>query len=233
MTLKRPRRRLPRLVTAALTFAVVVAWVLLLRPQLLGGPAAYVIVSGKSMEPALHNGDLVVALKKSSYRDGDVIAYRIPKGDPGEGSLVIHRVIGGSASAGYVTQGDNREGRDLWEPKPRDVLGSTVVRAPRVGLALGFVQTPLGLAISAALATFLFVSGGSRRRGRRGPGQQRYSVPPPISVTRRAAREVSGDSSPRKGGSRPHLDRRPAAPLDVYDLRYKIPSKRPVSRARR
>ncbi len=192
MTVKRQRRRLSRLVTAALTVAAVFAWALLLRPQLLGGPAAYVIVSGKSMEPTLHNGDFVVALRKSSYRVGDVVAYRIPEGDPGAGSLVIHRVIGGSGGAGYVTQGDNREGRDLWEPKPRDILGSMFVRVPRVGLALAFVQTPLGLAASAALATFLFVSGGWRRR---------------------------------RHPDRP--DRPEAAPLDVYDLRYRLA--RPVS----
>lgn len=172
-----------RVVATAATLALVVVWALLLRPQLLGGPAAYVIVSGKSMEPALLNGDLVVALKKSSYDVGDVVAYRVPQGDPGAGSLVIHRVIGGSATAGYVTQGDNREGRDLWEPKPRDVFGSMSLRIPRVGLVLAFVQTPLGIAISAAVATFLFVSAGSRKGGRPDLALHRRSVPPRLAVT--------------------------------------------------
>ena len=150
----------------ALALALMVAWLLLLRPQLLGGPAAYVIVSGASMEPALAHGDLVVATKKDSYRAGDVVAYRVPKGEPGEGALVIHRIVGGSARVGYLTKGDNRKGRDLWQPRPSDVLGSESVRVPRAGLLLSFMQTPMGLAMLAGLATFLFVSAGRKRERR-------------------------------------------------------------------
>lgn len=150
-----------------MTVALVVAWMLVLRPQVLGGPAAYVIVSGESMEPTLHTGDLVVAHRKSSYRVGDVIAYRIPEGEESAGARVIHRVVGGSASAGYVTQGDNREGRDLWRPKPEDTLGKMWFSVPRVGLALTFLRTPLGLALAGALATFFFVAAGSSGDRRR------------------------------------------------------------------
>jgi signal peptidase I len=147
----------------ALTVALIVAWALLLRPQLLGGPAAYVIVSGASMEPNLANGDLVLATKKVSYRVGDVVAYQVPKGEPGEGALVIHRVVGGSESVGYLTQGDNRQGRDLWRPRPSDVIGSVSIRVPRAGLLFALMRTPLGLAAFAGLAVFLFVSAGRRR----------------------------------------------------------------------
>jgi signal peptidase I len=150
------------------TIALIAFWALFLRPTFLGGPATYVIVSGQSMEPTLHTGDLVFALKNSSYRSGDVIAYRIPKGDSGAGAMVIHRVIGGSAREGYITQGDNREGRDQWRPKPHDVLGTMAVSVPRVGLALAFMRTPLGIAMLAGLATFFFVAAGrGRRRGSR------------------------------------------------------------------
>lgn len=150
-----------------LTVVLIVAWAALLRPQLLGGPAAYVIVSGASMESALVHGDLVVATRKDSYRVGDVVAYRVAKGEPGEGALVIHRVVGGSATAGYLTKGDNREGPDLWRPRPSDVLGSVSVRLPRAGLLFAWIRTPLGLATLAGLTTFLFVSAGRRRGSRR------------------------------------------------------------------
>ena len=150
----------------AVFVVLAVAWTLLLRPQALGGPAAYVIVSGNSMEPTLTNGDLVVALKRSSYRIGDVVAYRVPEGQKGAGALVIHRITGGSAAHGYVLQGDNRTGEDLWRPKPRDIAGDMRVHLPRVGLILTFVRTPLGMALFGGLAAFFLISTGSRSRTR-------------------------------------------------------------------
>jgi signal peptidase len=157
-------RRLARIALTAAFVALAVAWALLLRPQALGGPAAYVIVSGKSMEPSLKNGDLIVALKRSSYRRGDVVAYRVPEGEAGAGALVIHRITGGSPRAGYVLQGDNRTGEDLWRPKPRHIAGDMRVRLPRVGLFLTFVRTPLGMAIFAGVAAFFLFSTGPRSR---------------------------------------------------------------------
>ena len=156
--------------------ALACAWVLFLRPQALGGPAAYVIVSGKSMEPTLKNGDLVVALEKSTYELGDVVAYRVPKRERGAGALVIHRITGGSAEAGYVLRGDNRQGEDLWRPKPDDVAGDMRLRLPRVGLLFTFVRTPLGMAVFAGFAVFFLIA--TRSGGRRGRAYPRdvYSL---------------------------------------------------------
>jgi signal peptidase len=162
--MNRADRRLARIALTAAFVVLAVAWTVLLRPQALGGPAAYVIVSGTSMEPTLANGDLVVALKRSSYRSGDVVAYRIPEGEEGAGALVIHRITGGSARAGYVLRGDNREGEDLWRPKPRHIAGDMRVHIPRVGLLFTFVRTPLGMAIFAGLAAFFLIGTGSGRR---------------------------------------------------------------------
>jgi signal peptidase I len=167
MTTKRPRSRPARIALTGATVALIVAWALLLRPQLLGGPATYVIVSGHSMDPTLATGDFVVALERSSYRVGDVVAYRVPKGDPGAGVLVIHRITGGSPQAGFVTQGDNRDGPDEWRPKPEDVLGKPALTLPRVGLLFAWVRTPLGFALAGGLAAFLFVTAGSKRDRRR------------------------------------------------------------------
>ncbi len=164
--MKRADRRLARIALTVAFIALAVAWTLVLRPQALGGPAAYVIVSGKSMEPSLKNGDLVVALKRSSYRIGDVVAYRIPKGEAGAGALVIHRITGGSPRTGYVLQGDNRTGNDIWRPKPEHVVGDMRVRLPGVGLSLAFVRTPLGMAMFAGLIAFFFISTGSGSRKR-------------------------------------------------------------------
>jgi signal peptidase len=158
----RPDQRPARLALTAFFVVLAVVWIFLLRPQALGGPAAYVIVSGKSMEPTLKNGDLVVALERSSYRVGDVVAYRIPEGEEGAGALVIHRITGGSAHAGYVLQGDNRTGEDIWRPQPPDIAGDMRVRLPRVGLFLTFVRTPLGMALFGGVVAFFLIATGSR-----------------------------------------------------------------------
>src|SRR3954462_6884860 len=99
-------RHVSQALSFALVLAVVLFWVLVLRPQTLGGPAGYVLVSGHSMLPRYHTGDLVLVERKSSYHVGQVIAYRVPKGDAMAGAQVIHRIIGGSAQAGWIVQGD-------------------------------------------------------------------------------------------------------------------------------
>lgn len=149
-------RRLVSLAATALTVAAAVGWLLLLRPQSLGGPVAYVLVSGASMEPALHDGDLVVARPSEAYERGDVIVYRVPEGEVGAGALVIHRVTGGSAARGYVTKGDNRAREDLWRPRPGDVEGRLWLRLPGAGRALALLRTPLGLALVAGLLAFAY-----------------------------------------------------------------------------
>jgi len=45
-----------------------------------------------------HTGDLVLVERQSSYHVGQLISYRVPKGDPMAGAEVIHRIIGGARS---------------------------------------------------------------------------------------------------------------------------------------
>jgi len=138
-----------------LVLAAIVFWALVLRPQSLGGPAGYVLVSGKSMLPRYHTGDLVLVEKRAHYHVGEVIAYRVPKGDPMAGSQVIHRIIGGDAQHGFVVQGDNRTAPDVWRPKPSDIVGAKVMRFPNAVVVLQFLRSPLSLALIAA--SFVFV----------------------------------------------------------------------------
>src|SRR5919199_1700391 len=102
----------------ALAMLVCLFWVHYLLPQSLGGRAAYVLVSGQSMLPRYKTGDLVLVERRPNYHRGQVIAYRVPKGDPMAGAQVIHRIIGGNAKHGFVVQGDNRTAPDVWRPKP-------------------------------------------------------------------------------------------------------------------
>lgn len=163
--LSRPSRRTAGRIASFAVLAAVIACALLVWPGFLHGGTAYVIVSGNSMDPTLHGGDLVLTVRRSSYDVGDVVAYRIPKGQPGAGVLVIHRIVGGSASSGYIMQGDNRAGRDPWRPRPRDVVGAQGLSVPRLGLALVYLRTPIGLAGLAGILTALFILVGSGTDG--------------------------------------------------------------------
>jgi signal peptidase I len=144
---------------AGIAVAVLVClfWAQYLRPQFLGGRAAYVLVSGKSMLPRYHTGDLVLVEKQPSYHVGQLIAYRVPKGDSMAGAQVIHRIIGGNAQTGFVVQGDNRTAPDVWRPKLRDIVGAKALRIPNAVLVLQFLRSPLFLALLAACFVFVRV----------------------------------------------------------------------------
>lgn len=157
-----------------LTLATVVLWTAELRPLALGGPASYVRVAGTSMEPGLHTGDVVLTRRRTAYRRGDVVAYRVPAGSPGAGHVVIHRIVGGDGRNGFRLRGDNRADNDLWRPRTADVLGAQRLRLPGVAHAAALVLSPPGLGLLAAFAAFILVAvpaqAGSARTPRRSPG---------------------------------------------------------------
>ena len=136
-------------------FAIaVVAWIAFLRPTALGGSTTYVVVSGDSMLPTYHAGDLVVAQAIEPDRAGpavgSIVVYRIPTGLPGEGRLIIHRIVGGDAG-GYTTQGDHNAYVDIWHPTALDVVGAPAVLVPGAGNVIGVARQPIVAASIAAL----------------------------------------------------------------------------------
>ncbi len=150
-----------------LSILIFLAWFALLRPRILGGPASYVLVSGKSMQPTYYTGDLVLMLRQAEYAEGEVIAYQV------EGKNVIHRIIGGSAEEGYRTQGDNNDFVDPWRPKPDEVLGRYWFHIPGAGRYLNMLRQPRGLMALSGLAVFLLLDEPekkfARKRGKRMP----------------------------------------------------------------
>jgi signal peptidase I len=193
------RVRTPRLrdLPFLLSVAAFVAWFLLLSPTVLGGPATYVWVSGISMEPTLETGDLVIVRRADDYAVGDVIAFRVPPGQPGAGALVIHRIVGGSAETGFVTQGDNKRRPDSWRPTPQDILGSSWLVAPGAGFLVSWLREPsVFAALAAALTVFCLMLAGGRSHGSR-------PSPPAVGVNEAALVEW-----PRAGAAA-------AAPLEA------------------
>lgn len=138
------------------------AWWLTLAPASIGGPVTYVVIRGDSMLPAYEGGDLVLLRPAEAYHLGDAIAYRVPAGDFGAGRLVIHRIIGGDATSGFVLQGDNNPAPDPWRPRPADVAGAEWVRIPALGSLLALVQRPVVAgALAAALVAGALAMGAS------------------------------------------------------------------------
>src|SRR4051812_31864942 len=123
--------------------AFTVAAAFLFWPQSLGGKVAYVKVSGTSMDPTYHFGDLAIVRKQSSYNVGDPVAYRIPKGEFGAGAMVIHRLIGGDGVHGYTTKGDNRTIADEWHPRTADIVGRVRYDMPAFGSKLASMTRPV------------------------------------------------------------------------------------------
>src|SRR5256714_10851563 len=112
-SLRVPFERANKAAGVALVVVACLFWAHFLRPQSLGGNAGYVLVSGQSMEPRYHTGDLVLVEKQAGYHPGQVVAYRVPKGDAMAGAQVIHRIVGGDAKHGVIVRGDNRSAADV------------------------------------------------------------------------------------------------------------------------
>ena len=167
-------------------------------PQSLGGQIASVKVDGQSMEPRLSPGDLVTLRRADSYRLGDVVSYRVPKGEFGEGAQVIHRIRGGDGTSGFVMQGDNRRLPDDWHPRNGDIVGKAMFHVPAAGTAMEWLARPLHLAaLCSALTVSMTLLPEPERRGRHVGGVARTAAP---AAPRRA---------PARSGGR-HLAPRPA-----------------------
>ncbi len=105
------------------------------------GHIALAVVDGRSMEPTLQPGDLVVVVRKISLEDvsvGDVVVYR--RG----GTLIIHRVIRVEGDT-LITKGDNNL---LHDPPVRFQavlgkvleLGDSPLKVPLVGYLTLFLR---------------------------------------------------------------------------------------------
>lgn len=149
---------------ALLALLVLVGWWVAVRPVGLGGATGYVLVSGESMRPGLATGDLVVTRRANDLGRGDVVAFRVPEGDPAAGRLAIHRIVGGSAASGWRVRGDNRGMVDPWRPRGSDVVGRAVLHVPGAGRVLAVVGQPALLALLAGAFAWSAVSARDRRR---------------------------------------------------------------------
>jgi signal peptidase I len=167
------RRRILIFATCGLLAA---AWFVWLRPVTLGGDVSYVVVQGTSMEPTYHDGDLVLARGATHFRRGDIIVYRVG-GRFNDPAMVIHRIVGGNGTKGFVTRGDNRDRTDSWSPKNGNVLGRATLSVPAAGRVAEIIRQPWALALLGSAAVLADTS--RRRRRRRAVVRRRQPGPIP------------------------------------------------------
>lgn len=127
-----------------ITVAALIAW-----PASHGGPFCLAVVSGVSMQPTYHTGDLVIAAKSSHYSIGDVIVYEVADGDIH--GRVIHRIVTQLPDGNFQTRGDNKPYPDPWEVRPGWIYGHAITMIPQGYKAIALLRSPLVLAVICGL----------------------------------------------------------------------------------
>lgn len=108
-----------------------------LQPSVFGVSAAVVITG--SMEPAVSVNDMVVIHEQESYEPGDIVSYQ-------SGSMLVTHRVTAVTDGGYITRGDANN-TDDGEIAKEAVVGKVVLVIPKVGYAIAFLQTPLGMLV--------------------------------------------------------------------------------------
>lgn len=132
---------------------------------------SYVITHGISMNPVYYQNDLVFVVKPDSYEIGQIAAYH------GSGFEVLHRIIGGDATTGYIFKGDNNASADPVRVTAAELIGRPVLHVPKGGLWLKPMLSPTGL----GMIGFLVIGAGpaaalTRREVPRGRRKKRVKA---------------------------------------------------------
>lgn len=110
-----------------------------------------VVISG-SMEPEISVNDMVVICRQKNYAENEIVTYVSESG-----ALVTHRITG-ITEDGFITRGDANNTVDGEAPIAKEkIVGKVVFVIPRIGAALGYLQTPLGVTCL-TLAGFLILA---------------------------------------------------------------------------
>ncbi|MCS7140141.1 MAG: signal peptidase I [Candidatus Nezhaarchaeota archaeon] len=122
-----------------------------------GSNVPLAIVDGRSMIPTFHEGDvvLVVGVKPSDIRVGDIIVYKVSD------KLIIHRVIEISINDGkyfFRTKGDNNPVPDLNLVSEDQVVGRVFgVILPRIGVLISKFLLPYKYIVVALLIALIII----------------------------------------------------------------------------
>ena len=116
------------------------------QPDVLGYSSA-VVISG-SMSGSIEINDMILIHEEDTYTVGDVITFYSGS------SLVTHRIVG-ETERGFITKGDANNTADLYLVPIEHVVGKVVLVIPQIGVAIQFMQTPLGMTILLGIAILM------------------------------------------------------------------------------
>jgi signal peptidase I len=139
---------------AIIVMAAIGAW------AIITGQISYVVTYGVSMNPVYYRGDLVFVMKENSYQVGQIVAYHGIQ----PGQKVLHRIVGGDATSGFIFKGDNNQSIDPVRPTGDRLIGRAFLHVPKGGLILGPLLSPTGLGM---LGFLLFGGAAAGARNRR------------------------------------------------------------------
>jgi signal peptidase I len=161
---------------ATITLAcLAIAGLAALWPTRLGGTVSYVTTHGTSMEPAFHQGDLAAVRASSTYRVGEVVAYRSRLLD----TVVLHRIV--VIDHGHYTfKGDNNSWQDAEHPVAADLIGRLWLHIRRGGWLLGWLHTPAYWPAAVVIALGAAAPIEARRRRRQ---RKRFPMPVRTSIS--------------------------------------------------
>ena len=143
---------------------VALAWIFF-APHPLGGQASYVMITGNSMEPVYHTGDLVIVRNADLYSVGDIVTYW----DPLLGRYVIHRIISQTLDR-FILKGDHNTWFDSYQPTTQEIIGKAWLYLPSVGKFVVWIRNPwiitlvIGSTVAIVMAVLLTRSKNKKKR---------------------------------------------------------------------
>ncbi len=172
-------RHTAKLVSSGLGLIVLACLWFCFAPVALGGSTSYVDTDGISMEPRFHSGDLVLVRSQSSYRVGQIVAYKSNVFH----TIVLHRIIARDGSR-YVFKGDNNNFVDFEHPARNQLIGALWIHLPGAGARLQSLRSPALVGMLVAIGTLLlagaaFTQHRRRRRRQRRAGEHTGAMPTP------------------------------------------------------
>ena len=149
---------LARRVFSLAGWALVAVLVYLAWPAQLGGHLSLVVVSGHSMDGTYRSGDLLMVWPHADYNVGEIVVYKVPKGEPASGLRVVHRIIE-KKDGHFTSQGDNRTTPDFWRPTVGRRRRSPVLPDPGRRAGLKWLLSPIALALVCGVCVYLAIVG--------------------------------------------------------------------------
>ncbi len=140
-----------KLFFAIITLSLMAGIWWLFAPTQFGGQSAYVIVTGNSMEPGFHRGDLVIIHQAADYQVGDIVTYRHPEIGP-----IIHRIVERQGEQ-FIFKGDNNAWLDSYRPTQAEFIGKFWLYVPYAGKIIQKLREPWPMALLAAVMGLLLV----------------------------------------------------------------------------